>query len=310
MSIMATVETTTITQVKGKGRISQWLENNDSRIHDLQYSVKLFFKSPLAVLGLIIVLLFVLMAVIAPYIAPFSDVYRNWSDTLQPPGGEHLFGTDDMGGDVFSRVIWGSRISLSVGLMVVISAFLIGSVLGCLSSYFGGIIDEVVMRVTDVFLAFPSLILAMVVCAALGRSLENMMLALAITWWPTYARIVRGQSLVIREQKYIEAAKAIGGRDLHIIIKHLLPNSLSPLIVQASMDFGNVILTAAALSFIGFGAPPGTAEWGRMVSDGAAYMMSSPWIVMFTGLTILIVCLGFNLLGDGVRDIIDPKMRR
>jgi peptide/nickel transport system permease protein len=307
---MAAVETVTITRAKGKGRLGQWLENNESRLHDLRYSVKLFFKSPLAVLGLIIVLLFVIVAVIAPYITSYSDTYRNWNNMLKPPSAEHLFGTDNMGGDVLSRVIWGSRISLSVGLMVVISAFIVGSVLGSLSSYFGGIIDEIVMRVTDVFLAFPPLILAMVVCAALGRSLENMMLAMAITWWPTYARIVRGQSLVIREQKYIEAAKAIGGRDMHIIIKHMLPNSLSPLIVQASMDFGNVILTAAALSFIGFGAPPGTAEWGRMVSDGAAYMMSSPWIVMFTGFTILVVCLGFNLLGDGVRDIIDPKMRR
>lgn len=310
MTIMAAVETVTITQMKRKGKIGQWLENNESRIHDLQYSVKLFFKSPLAVLGLIIVVLFILMAIIAPYVTPYSENYRNWGDTLQPPDSQHLFGTDNMGGDVFSRVIWGSRISLSIGLMVVVSAFVIGSVLGSISSYFGGIIDELMMRVTDVFLAFPSLILAMVVCAALGRSLENMMLALSITWWPTYARIVRGQSLVIREQKYIEAAKAIGGKDLHIIIRHLLPNSLSPIIVQASMDFGNVILTAAALSFIGFGAPPGTAEWGRMVSDGASYMMSSPWIVMFTGFTILIVCLGFNLLGDGVRDIIDPKMRR
>ncbi len=306
---MAT-ETVTITPSKQKGKLNQWLENNESRIHDFKYSVKLFFKSPLAVLGLVIVLVFVLMAIFAPYLTSYPDNYRNWDDMLKPPGPEHPFGTDNMGGDVLSRVIWGSRISLTVGVMVVVSAFIIGSVLGSLSSYFGGIIDEVVMRVTDVFLAFPALILCMVACAALGRSLENMMLAMAITWWPTYARIVRGQSLVIREQKYIEAARAIGGKDGHIILRHLLPNSLSPLIVQASMDFGNVILTAAALSFIGFGAPPGTAEWGRMVSDGASYMMSSPWIVLFTGLTILVVCLGFNLLGDGIRDIIDPKMRR
>lgn len=296
--------------MKNKNRLEKWREANDSRIKDLRHSARLFFKSPLAVLGLIIVLLFVTIAVLAPYIAPFSDTYKNWGETLLPPSSAHIFGTDDLGGDVFSRVIWGARVSVVIGVMVVVSAFIIGSVLGTISSYFGGIVDELMMRITDIFLAFPALILAMVVCAALGRSLENMMLALAITWWPTYARIVRGQSLIIREQKYIEAAKAIGGKDSHIIIKHLLPNSLSPLIVQASMDFGNVILTAAALSYIGFGAPPGTAEWGRMVSDGASYMMSSPWIVLFTGLTILIVCLGFNLLGDGIRDVIDPKMRR
>jgi peptide/nickel transport system permease protein len=270
---MAT-ETVTITPPKQKGRINQWLENNESRIHDFKYSVKLFSKSPLAVLGLVIVLLFVSMAFLAPYITSYGENYQNWDNMLKPPGADHPFGTDNMGGDVLSRVIWGSRISLTIGVMVVVSAFVIGSILGSMSSYFGGIIDEIVMRVTDVFLAFPALILCMVACAALGRSLENMMLAMAITWWPTYARIVRGQSLVIREQKYIEAARAIGGKDGHIIIKHLLPNSLSPLIVQASMDFGNVILTAAALSFIGFGAPPGTAEWGRMVSDGASYMMS------------------------------------
>lgn len=296
--------------VKGMGSIDRWLENNESRIKDLQYSVRLFMKSPLAVLGLIIVVLFIAMAIVAPYITTYGENYRDWNNMLQPPSAEHPFGTDDMGGDVFSRVIWGSRTSLLIGVLVVVSAFIIGSIIGSLSSYFGGIVDEIVMRVTDVFLAFPALVLCMVACAALGRSLENMMLAMAITWWPTYARIVRGQSLVIREQKYIEAAKAVGGSDPHIILRHLLPNSLSPLIVQASMDFGNVILTAAALSFIGFGAAPGTAEWGRMVSDGASYMMSSPWIVVFTGLTILVVCLGFNLLGDGIRDIIDPKMRR
>ncbi len=211
---------------------------------------------------------------------------------------------------MFSRILWGSRVSLYVGFMVVLSAVVIGSVVGGISGYFGGIIDELVMRVTDIFLAFPYLIFAMVICAALGRSTENIMIALAITWWPSYARIIRGQALTVREQKYIEAARAVGGTDFHIIVKHLLPNSLSPIIVQSTMDLGGVILTAAALSFIGFGAQPGAAEWGRMVSDGAQFMMTSPWIVTFTGLAILLACLGFNLLGDGLRDIMDPKMRR
>ncbi len=307
---MDTTANVTIIDGKRKGAIGQWLENNDSRIKDLQYSARLFLKSPMAVLGLIIVLVFVLVAILAPFIAPYGGMERNWYNVLKAPSAAHLFGTDDMGGDVFSRIIWGSQISLEIGFVIVVSAIIVGSIIGSISGYFGGIIDEIMMRVTDIFLAFPSLILAMVVCAALGRSIENVMIALTITWWPTYARIIRGQALTIREQKYIEAARAIGGTDRHIILRHLLPNSLSPIIIQASMDFGNVILTAAALSFIGFGAQPGAAEWGRMVSDGASFMMSSPWIVTFTGLAILVVCLGFNLFGDGLRDILDPKLRR
>lgn len=307
---MAAAETITITESKRKGRLGLWLEKNDSRIKDLKYSVKLFLKSPLAVLGLLIILFFISVAILAPYIAPYGDTQRNWYEIMKPPSAEHLFGTDDMGGDVFSRIMWGSRVSLYVGFVVVVSSIILGSIIGGISGYFGGIIDEIMMRVTDIFLAFPYLIFAMVVCAALGRSTENVMLALCITWWPSYARIIRGQALSIREQKYIEAAKAVGGTDHHIILRHLLPNSLSPLIVQSTMDLGNVILTAAALSFIGFGAQPGAAEWGRMVSDGSQFMMTAPWIVTFTGLAILIACLGFNLFGDGLRDIMDPKMRR
>lgn len=307
---MAVTETVNIIKPKSKGRVDLWLEKNNSRIQDLRYSIKLFYKSPLAVIGFLIVAAFVLIAFLAPYIAPYGISTRDWYHTLNAPSWAHLFGTDDMGGDVFSRIIWGSRISLYIGFLVVFTAILLGSIVGGISGYFGGIIDEIIMRITDIFLAFPSLILAMVICTALGRSIENVMLALCITWWPTYARIIRGQALSIREQKYIEAAKAVGGTDKHIILRHLLPNSLSPIIVQSTMDFGNVILVAAGLSFIGFGAQPGAAEWGRMVSDGSAFMMSSPWIVTFTGLAILVVCLSFNLFGDGLRDIMDPKSRR
>jgi peptide/nickel transport system permease protein len=307
---MAMAETVTIMEPKSKGRVDLWLEKNNSRIQDLRYSIKLFFKSPLAVLGLLIVAVFVLVALLAPYLAPYGAMHRDWYNMFNAPSIQHLFGTDDMGGDVFSRIIWGSRISLYIGFLVVITSVIVGAIIGGISGYFGGFIDEIMMRITDIFLAFPSLILAMVICTALGRSIENVMLALCITWWPTYARIIRGQALSIREQKYIEAAKAVGGTDRHIIIRHLLPNSLSPIIVQSTMDFGNVILTAAALSFIGFGAQPGAAEWGRMVADGSNFMMNSPWIVTFTGLAILLVCLSFNLFGDGLRDIMDPKSRR
>ena len=234
----------------------------------------------------------------------------DWNNALKAPSITHLFGTDDNGGDVFSRIVWGSQISLRIGFIVVIIAVVLGSLVGGISGYYGGKIDELMMRITDIFLSFPSLVLAMVICAAMGRSIDNVMIAMTIVWWPGYARLIRGQALSIREYKYIEAAKAIGGSDSHIIFRHLLPNCISPIIVQATMDLGNVILTAAGLSFIGFGAQPGAAEWGRMISDGAEYMMNYPWIVTFTGLAILIVCLGFNLFGDGLRDIMDPKMRR
>jgi peptide/nickel transport system permease protein len=307
--VMAVADTITVPGKK-QGRIGQWLEKNDSRIRDLRHSVRLFRKSPLAVIGLIIVVLFVLMAFAAPYITPYGPEQRDWYSMLKPPGGTHILGTDDTGGDVFSRIIWGSQISLRIGIIVVGSAIVLGAIIGGISGYFGGIIDELMMRVTDIFLAFPQLIFAMVICAALGRSIDNVMLALCFTWWPTYARIIRGQALSVREQKYIEAARAIGGKDRHIILRHLLPNTISPVIVQSTMDLGGTIITAAGLSFIGFGAQPGQAEWGRMISEGSQYMMNYPWIVTFTGLAILIVCLGFNLLGDGLRDIMDPRMRR
>ncbi len=303
-------ETTNVALTKRGGRISRWLERNEPRVRDYRHTMGLFFRSPLAVLGLVIVLLFVLTAALAPLIAPYGEKYWDLDKTLKPPTSEHLFGTDSMGGDVFSRMIWGSRLALAAGLVVVVSAFIIGTFVGGLSGFSGGVIAEVVMRVTDVFLAFPALILAMVVCGALGKNLVNIMLALCVTWWPVYARLVRGQFLIIKEQKYIEAARVVGGNSPHIIVRHLLPNSLSPLIVQASMDFGNVIVIAAALSYIGFGEVLGTAEWGCIVTEGATYMWGAPWILITSGLTMIVVCLGFNLLGDGIRDITDPRMRR
>lgn len=308
--IMATSQEVVTGVTKKRSRFSEWSERNESRIKEFKYSIDLFKKSPLAVLGFLIVLTFLLVALFAPFIAPFGAEERNWNELKLPPDATHLCGTDQLGGDVFSRIIWGSRMSLYIGFSVVAATIIIGTIVGAVSGYFGGKIDELMMRITDIFLAFPSLVLAMVICAALGRSLENVMLAMTIVWWPTYARLVRGQALIIREQKYIEAAKAIGADDKRIIFRHLLPNCVSPIIVQATMDLGNVILTAAGLSFIGFGAKPGQAEWGRMVSEGAGYMMGQPWMATFPGLAILIVCLGFNLFGDGLRDILDPRQRR
>jgi peptide/nickel transport system permease protein len=207
-------------------------------------------------------------------------------------------------------VIYGTQISLKICLMVVLTATLIGIFLGGIAGYFGGKIDEIVMRVTDVFLSIPYLILAIAVGAALGRSIENIMMALIVVWWPQYARLLRGQVLSIRENQYVEAAKSVGANSWRILFRHVIPNSFAPLLVQITLDLGAVLLVAAGLSFIGLGAPPGTAEWGLMISSGRMFMFHAWWYVTFPGLAIVITVLGFNLLGDGIRDITDPKLRR
>lgn len=298
------------------------------RIRELRYSLFLMRKSLLALVGLIIVIIIVLMAVFAPVLAPPTSrdpmqIPRDY-DPPKPPGVEgHLLGTGYLGGDIFYGIIWGSRTSIEIALFVVLSATMVGLVLGAFSGYYGGAVDEALMRVTDVFLSVPSLILCMAVAAVLSRSLENIMLALIIVWWPPYARLVRGQVLSIKESTYIEAARAVGAKKSRILFRHIVPNSLSPIIVNMTMDFGVVVLVAAGLSYIGFGAPAGTAEWGKMVSDGQEYFLSSVpypypngtpynpwWMVTFPGLMIFIFVMGFNLLGDGLRDILDPRLRR
>ncbi|PNX48645.1 MAG: hypothetical protein BV456_09600 [Thermoplasmata archaeon M8B2D] len=207
-------------------------------------------------------------------------------------------------------VIYGSRTSFRICVIVVSISTLIGIILGGIAGYFGGIIDEILMRITDVFLAIPYLILAMAIAAALGRSIDHIMEAMIIVWWPTYARIMRGQVISIREQQYVEAARSVGASNIRILFRHIFPNSFAPLLVEITLDLGAVLLVAAGLSFIGLGASPGTAEWGLMISSGRTYMFQAWWYVTFPGLAILLVVLGFNLLGDGLRDVTDPKLRR
>jgi peptide/nickel transport system permease protein len=290
-----------------------WLrrrEDLEPTIKELRFSIYLMRQSPLAMAGLIMVSLVVAVAVLAPWIAPFGPEERIWEEPFQPPGGKYLFGTDSNGGDIFSRVIWAARVDLKIMLSVVLSATAIGCAIGAISGFLGGKTDEIMMRVTDVFLAFPALILAMAIAAALGRNLTNLTIALIIVWWPAYARLIRGQVLVEREKLYVEAAKAVGASRARIIFRHVLPNSIYPVIVNATLDLGAVLLVAAGLSFIGFGAQPGIAEWGMMIADGRNYLISCPWMVFFPGLAILVTALGFNLLGDGLRDILDPRLRR
>ncbi len=224
---------------------------------------------------------------------------------------DHIWGTDNYGGDIYSRIVWGAQEDLRIALSVVFVALSIGAIIGAASGYYGGKLDELVMRITDIFFAFPGLILAMAIVMALGeRNLQNISIALMITWWPTYARLVRGQVLAEREKLYIEAARSVGASDSRILFFHILPNTIQPVIVQATMDIGSVLLVAAGLAYIGFGPPVGTAEWGLMIANGQDHLLGAPWMTLYPGLAILVTALAFNLVGDGVRDIMDPKLRR
>jgi len=267
---------------------------------------KRFFRNSGTVVGLAIIIILILLAMFAPFIA--SDPYaQNTSGRLAAPSAEHWFGTDSLGRDVYSRVVYGARISLRLGFVVVILSMLIGSLVGLFAALLGGVWDDVLMRITDIFLAFPALILAMAIAAALGPSLSNVMIAVAAVTWPIYARLMRAQVLSLVNQDFVSAARALGANNIRIAWRHLFPNSLTPLMVQASFDVGGAILTAAGLSFIGFGAQPPISEWGAMVSDTRNYINQAPWASSFPALAILLTVLAFNLLGDGLRDVLDPR---
>jgi peptide/nickel transport system permease protein len=264
-------------------------------------------------LGFGIVSALVAMAVLAPIIIPYpQDAYvaMHPENALMPVSFQHPFGTDELGRDLFSRCIYGSRISLQVGVVVILIATITGVVLGGFSGYYGGIIDQAIMRLTDSFLSIPSLILALAVAATLGPGLNNAMAAIAVTWWPWYARLVRGQVLEIKQESYVEAARAMGGSKVYIIFKHIMPNALGPILVNASMDIGFAILTAASLGFLGLGAQAPTPEWGLIIGTGRKYLPTEWWYTTFPGLMIFLSVLGFNLLGDGLRDLLDPRTRR
>lgn len=267
-------------------------------------------RGGLNLLGLGLILTVLALSGLAPLIAPYGPEERIREHAHQSPSLTHLLGTDEDGGDIFSRILWAMRLDLGIASFVVVSAVAIGAAVGTISGFIGGRVDELFMRVTDVFLALPGLILAMSIAALLGRNLTNLILALVAVWWTSYARLVRGQVIVEKEKPYVEAVRSIGASRARIMLRHILPNSFHPIMVSATLDFGTVILTASALSFIGFGVQPGAAELGRMIADGRNYLFQSPWIVAFPGLAILMVALGFNLVGDSLRDILDPRMRR
>jgi len=272
-------------------------------------ALRRFVRNPGTVLGSLLALLLVAVALLAPVLAG-DPLAQDLGARLQPPSGEHLLGTDQLGRDVWSRVVHGSRISLRIGLTVVTVALVIGGLVGLLAGMVGGLVDEIAMRLTDIFFAFPALILAMAIAGALGPSLGNLMIAVAAVSWPNYARLLRAQVLSLKTLDFVDASRALGANRWRQALRHVLPNAITPLLVQASFDVGAAILTAAGLGFIGFGAQPPTPEWGAVVSETRSFIAEAPWASSAPALAILLTVLAFNLLGDGLRDVLDPRGRR
>jgi peptide/nickel transport system permease protein len=265
--------------------------------------------SPLTLVGLTIITIVLLVMVLAPWIAPYDPNALDLRARLAAPSAAHWLGTDQVGRDLLSRIIWGSRVSVTVGVAIVFFSMSIGTVLGAFSGLVGGRTDTVIMRLMDVLLSFPSFVMAMALAAALGPDLMNAMLAIAVVRIPFYVRLARGQALSLRERAYVKAATTFGASKRQIVLRHIVPNAMAPIIVQSTLDIGGAILTAAALSFIGLGAQQPTAEWGAMVSNGRDFLLDQWWYPTFPGLAILITAVGFNLLGDGLRDIFDPRLK-
>ena len=266
-------------------------------------------KSKTSAVGLCIILILIITAILAPVIAPHSPTDQSIIDRYQSPSGAHWLGTDELGRDIFSRIIYGTRISIQIGLITVGISMVIGVLLGGIAGYFGKWIDHIIMRLIDILMAFPSILLAIALVAVLGPSLQNAMIAVGIVGIPQFARIVRSAVLSVKETEYIEAARAIGAKHKRIFLQHVLPNSLAPIIVQATLGIGTAILDAAGLSFLGLGAQPPTPEWGAMLSDGRSALQTAPWVIAFPGIAIFLVVLGFNLFGDGLRDALDPRLK-
>jgi peptide/nickel transport system permease protein len=271
-------------------------------------ALKQIRSSPVVLLGLIVVVAWILIAVFAPLLAPLDPLKQNVSDRLQPPNSSYLMGTDELGRDIFSRVLYGSRITIPAGLAVILIDGILGLLIGAVAGYLGGIWDEIMMRLTELFMAFPTIILAMAVAAALGPSLINAVVALIIVRWPDYARLTRGLIIEAKTAAYVEAARGLGAKHPYLLFKTLLPNSIAPAIVYGSLDMGNAILLFAGLSFLGLGPEPASPEWGRMISVGIDFF-DQWWMWLFPGLAIASLVMAFNFIGDGLRDLLDPRLR-
>ena len=264
-------------------------------------------RNKLVTVGAAVALMISVLGLLAPLLAPYAPDAALPTQTLLPPSAVHWFGTDQLGRDVLSRILYGARVSPMIALLVLFLACVVGVPLGIAAGYFRGAIDDVIMRITDVFLAFPALLLALAIAAVLPPSIGSVTFAIAITWWPWYTRLIRGQAASVSGRPYVEGARAAGVSHTRILFRHVLPNSLTPLIVQVSLDVSAVILTVSALSFLGLGAQDPTPDWGLMVSQGQQYFQTQWWLVTFPGIAILLTAVAFNLLGDGLRDVLDPR---
>lgn len=293
--------------------VTQKIDSHQSRRKDkIAYFLYLIWGNRLMTLGLGISAILLFITLFAPWIAPYPEDATgeiHMRNKLKPPSVEHVMGTDHLGRDVFSRVLYGARKSLSIGIGIVLIAFTIGLPLGLIAGYYGGKIDEILMRICDGFLSFPVLLLPITIGGVFGSSMKINMIGLAIVWWPWYVRVLRSQVLITREQIYVKAAKSIGVKDSTIIRRHIITNSIGPVLVQVSLDLGYAILASASLSFIGIGAKPPMAEWGFMISEARPYFLDFWWTTTFPGLAIFLSVFAFNMLGDGLKEIMDPKTR-
>ena len=291
------------------------IKNKDkysSRRREYLSGLSRIYKNPLTAFGLGIILILIVTVFFAPFLAPYPDQGRglsNLKERLLSPSLKHPLGTDNLGRDILSRIIFGSRISLKASLVVILIVLSLGVPLGLVAGYFGGKVDDIIMRFADMVLAFPSLLLAIAIVASLGPSLINALIAVSLPWWPWYTRLMRSQVLSIKEMQFVESARAIGVSRWRIMFRYILPNCLSPIIVQATLDMGYIILAIAGLGFLGLGTQPPAADWGVMVSDGREFFMIQWWISTFSGAAIFLTVLAFNLVGDGIREALDPKIR-
>lgn len=271
---------------------------------------RFIFTQKIGFVSLLIILIVFAVAIFAPLLAPFDPINQDRSAFLAAPNLQHVMGTDDLGRDVFSRLIFGSQISLLVGVATVVISIVLGTLIGMISGYFGGVIDLIIQRMMDAIMSIPALILALFIAALLGPAIQNVIIALVIIEIPRFARIVRGEMMRIRESNYVEASRSVGASSFRIIMRHGLPNMMAPIIVMASLAFGQTIIAEASLSFLGIGTPPPNPSWGLMLSDASRYMESAPWLVLFPGLALCVLVLAFNLFGDALRDFLDPKMSK
>jgi peptide/nickel transport system permease protein len=275
----------------------------------VEFIARFLRRNPLVVVGTVVVLAWIVMSVAAPLLSPYGPLAQRVVDRLQPPSATHPFGTDALGRDILSRVLYGGRISLPVGFLVVAISLVIGGLIGSVAGFGRNWLDSVLMRGTDMVMAFPIIILAMTIAAALGPGLEHTMIALVAVSWPRYARVTRGLVLAVKENEYVHASRALGGTEAHVLTRVVLPNCLAPAVVMATLDLGNAILTFSGLSFLGLGSPPPAPEWGAMVAAGTQNF-DQWWVSTFPGLAILTLVMAFNFIGDGVRDALDPRLRR